>query len=605
MIDAYSLLFAILKILVVLLFVINTAALLTWGERRQSAMIQDRIGPNRAVIYLPSFLIKGISLTLGLGLGAAILANAYTVSKAPVPVRLDVGVGFAELAVLFGWIGLIAMRRGAVRRGVTTGLGGALARIADARLIFYAGLALHVVVLGLRASASDADPGALGAFFFVLSPALAAALLCAFGLAGARQVPAGKVGVRLGGTLHALADGAKMAFKEDFVPPNADRLLHSLGPIIALFPAFVTFAVVPFGDTVCIHINKTGHFFSDLFNAHVGQIAQGAFSPIVSRYGVCAESGVPLQVANLNVGILYMFALAGTGIIGAAVAGWSSDNKFSLLGGLRASSQMVSYEVAMGLSLVGAFMIYGSVRLDDMVRWQNENAWGIFVQPFAFFLFLAASIAENKRVPFDAPEGESEIVAGYYLEYSGMKFGMFMLGEYMELAISSAVLVTIFFGGYSLPFLHRDGITVAIGDSVFYQLKMAHAAVILIGVATFFAKTWFVCFAQLFIRWTIPRFRYDQIMKLGWRFLLPSAIVNMLLTGLVLLGIQEGGPGVAGVLETLGDVSQAVVLLLMAFGIIAAISALLAPRRRRLRSVSSSATFAEAEGGTKLRPMQA
>src|SRR6185503_15737628 len=218
-------------------------------------------------------------------------------------------------------------------------------------------------------------------------------------------------------------------------------------------------------------------------------------------YGICGEGAVPLQVANLNVGILYMFALAGTGIIGAAIAGWSSDNKFSLLGGLRASSQLVSYEVAMGLSLVGAFMDYNSVRFDDMVRWQSENAWGIFVQPLGFVLFLAASIAENKRVPFDSPEGESEIVAGYFLEYSGMKFGMFMLGEYMELAISSAVLVTIFFGGYALPFLHRDGITVSIGDTVYWQARLAHAAVVLIGVLAFFGKTWLVCWAQLFIRW--------------------------------------------------------------------------------------------------------
>src|SRR6185295_3797747 len=211
--------------------------------------------------------------------------------------------------------------------------------------------------------------------------------------------------------------------------------------------------------------------------ARIGEITSAGYSPVVPRNGVCAEGAVPLQVANLNVGILYMFALAGTGIIGAAIAGWSSDNKFSLLGGLRASSQMVSYEVAMGLSLVGAFMIYGSVRFPDMVNWQSEHAWGIFVQPLAFFLFLAASIAENKRVPFDAPEGESEIVAGYYLEYSGMKFGMFMMGEYVEFVFSSALMVTLFFGGYHLPFLHADGISVAFGKTVLYDLKMSHLAV--------------------------------------------------------------------------------------------------------------------------------
>jgi NADH-quinone oxidoreductase subunit H len=266
---------------------------------------------------------------------------------------------------------------------------------------------------------------------------------------------------------------------------------------------------------------------------------------------------------------------------------------------------MVSYEVAMGLSLVGAFMTYNSVRFDDMVRWQSENAWGIFVQPFAFFLFLAASIAENKRVPFDAPEGESEIVAGYYLEYSGMKFGMFMLGEYMELAISSAVLVTIFFGGYALPFLHRDGITIAIGDSVYYQVRMAHAAVVLLGVVAFFAKTWFVCWVQLFIRWTIPRFRYDQIMKLGWRFLLPSALVNMLVTGMILLAIGQGGPGLSNALDVVADVTQGLVLVAGVAGVIGFISSVLAPRRLHTRAVSSSATFAEAAGGTKTTAMQA
>jgi NADH-quinone oxidoreductase subunit H len=300
-----------------------------------------------------------------------------------------------------------------------------------------------------------------------------------------------------------------------------------------------------------------------------------------------------------------MFAMAGTGIIGAAIAGWSSDNKFSLMGGLRASSQMVSYEVAMGLSLVGAFMIYGTVRLDDMVRWQSDNAWGIFVQPFAFFLFLATSIAENKRTPFDAPEGESEIVAGYFLEYSGFKFSMFMLGEYMELAISSAVLTTIFFGGYALPFVHRDGITLALGDTVYAQVKMAHGSVVLLGVLTFFVKTWIVCWAQLFVRWTIPRFRYDQIMKLGWRFLLPSAIANMLLTGVVLLAIEQGGAGLASALELLGSITQGIVLVSGVGVVIWVISAILAPERKHRRAVSSSATFAEQQGGTKASPMQA
>jgi NADH-quinone oxidoreductase subunit H len=248
---------------------------------------------------------------------------------------------------------------------------------------------------------------------------------------------------------------------------------------------------------------------------------------------------------------------------------------------------MVSYEVALGLSLVGAFMMYGSVRLDDMVRWQSDNAWGIFVQPAGFFLFLASSIAENKRTPFDAPEGESEIVAGYFVEYSGMKFGMFMLGE------------------YSLPFLHRDGITVAFGDTVYYHTNMAHAAVIGIGVATFFIKTWFVCWTQLFIRWTILRFRYDQIMKLGWRYLLPAALGNIVLTAIGLLLIREAGPAISNGLDWLADLSNAFVALLGIAGVIALISGFLAPKRENQLDVSSSATFAAAQGGTKSAPMQA
>jgi NADH-quinone oxidoreductase subunit H len=598
--DGYFFVFTGLKILVVLLFAINTAAILTWGERRQSAMIQDRIGPNRAVIYVPGMLLKVVVALLGAAAAGGLAYYGWLGSKRSEPVRLDVGFALAQLAVLLGWLGVLAVRRSERKKG-----DGFLNRtIRDARWVFYAGLSLHVLVAALRMSAEERG-GFATAVFYVMAPVLAPALVALAALFAFINIPSGKVGIRLGGMLHALADGAKMAFKEDFVPPNADRLLHSLGPLIALFPAFVVFAVVPFGDTVCIHPDTTGHFWADLINGRIGEMFNGNYSPYVSRYGICSEGAVPLQVANLNVGILYMFAMAGTGIIGAAIAGWSSDNKFSLLGGLRASSQMVSYEVALGLSLVGAFMIYGSVRLDDMVRWQGENAWGIFVQPLAFFLFLAASIAENKRVPFDAPEGESEIVAGYYLEYSGFKFGMFMFGEYIELAISSAVLVTVFFGGYALPFLHRDGITIELGETVYYHLALSHRFVILLGVLAFFGKTWITCWAQLFIRWTIPRFRYDQIMKLGWRFLLPCALVNIVLTGLVLLLIDAAGPTLGRTLDVLADASQGLVLLLGVAAFVAIGSAILSPRRRHARAVSSSATFAEATGGTPTTPMQA
>jgi NADH-quinone oxidoreductase subunit H len=257
------------------------------------------------------------------------------------------------------------------------------------------------------------------------------------------------------------------------------------------------------------------------------------------------------------------------------------------------------------MSLVGAFMTYATLRLDDMVRWQSEHAWGIFVQPVAFFLFLTAAIAEQKRTPFDAPEGESEIVAGYFLEYSGMKWGMFMFGEYMEVVTSSAVLTTIFFGGYALPFVHRDGLTIAFGDNVILHQNLAHWVVILLGVVAFFGKTVMVCWAQLFIRWTVPRFRYDQIMRLGWRMLLPAAILNMLVTGIVLLAIDQMGPGVSGTLHFLGDLSQALVFVVAAVAFVLGVSAFLKPTAKRAAAVSSSADFAKARGGTKMTPMQA
>jgi NADH-quinone oxidoreductase subunit H len=176
---------------------------------------------------------------------------------------------------------------------------------------------------------------------------------------------------------------------------------------------------------------------------------------------------------------------------------------------------------------VGLFVIYGSVRLGTMVEWQGENAWGIFVQPFAFFLFLAALAAETKRVPFDQPEGESEIVAGYFVEYSGMKFGMFFMGEYIDLFVSSAILVTLFFGGYQLPFLHADGITVAFGDTRVFDYRMTHISVVIISALVFFGKTVLMTWVQVFFRWTLPRFRYDQLMTLGWKALLPLALLNL------------------------------------------------------------------------------
>src|SRR5260370_15118217 len=270
---------------------------------------------------------------------------------------------------------------------------------------------------------------------------------------------------RILGLLHTAADGIKFFTKEDFMPPRADRLLFALAPMIAMGAVFALLAAIPFGDTICPH-----EFVVNWPNVFAG--------PAVPRSGVCTLSpgsplsAVDLTIAPLSVGVLYIFAGAGQGIIGAAIAGWASDNKFSLMGALRAASQMVSYEVTMGLSLIGAMMIYGTIRLDDMVRWQGENTWGIFVQPVAFFLFFTAATAESKRIPFDLPEAESELVSGYFTEYSGMKFGMFYFAEYMEVVTSSMLLVTVFLGGWQLPFLHRDGITVQFGTARVFRFLL-------------------------------------------------------------------------------------------------------------------------------------
>jgi NADH-quinone oxidoreductase subunit H len=313
----------------------------------------------------------------------------------------------------------------------------------------------------------------------------------------------------LAGLLHPLADALKFMWKEDFIPPKADKLLHALAPIISVIPTIAAFAVIPFGDTIYVD-----HLFEVLPADPSGR-------------------AIPFQVASLNVGVLYIFAVTGTGIVGAAIAGYCSDNKYALLGGLRAAGQMVSYEVTLGLSLVGCFMLYNSLLLEDMVAWQVDRGffgWGIFRQPLAFILFYAGSIAETKRIPFDIPEGESELAAGYFTEYSGMKFGMFMMGEYIAMVVSCAMLTALFFGGWALPFLARDGFH-------FFgaYLPLPHLVVFLIGVVVFIVKTTLLLWLTLMIRWSLPRFRYDQVMKMCWRYMLPLSLANIFVTGIVVL----------------------------------------------------------------------
>jgi NADH-quinone oxidoreductase subunit H len=588
---------AIVKILIVILFLLNTAAIATWADRRQSAMVQDRVGPNRAMVSLPSWVVRLIVLLPPSVLGGIALLPLLKGIRPDLAVQtLPIS---AQLAVFVAWFSLLVLC-GTVRRGEAMNGAEAALKGIEPRSIFYGGVAVHALAFVLL-SAVPASSVVLGA---QIAGAVLAALLFLSGIYTASRVPDGPIAIRLAGLLHAAADAMKMIWKEDFIPPKGDKLLHSLAPMLALFPALVTFAVIPFGESMCFMSDPTKPFNAasppPFEWADLGRIAH-----VMNHEGFCRGHLVNLQVADLNVGLLYIFAMAGTGVIGAALAGWASDNKFSLLGGLRAASQMVSYEVAMGISLIGVLMTYGSIQLRPMVEWQSENAWGIFVQPFAFLLFLTALAAECKRVPFDQPEGESEIVAGYFVEYSGMKWGMFMTGEYVELMTSSAILVTIFFGGYALPFLHHDGLNIAFGDTVFYAYKMNHLAVVVISALAFFGKTIFMTFIQIFFRWTLPRFRYDQLMKLGWTKLLPLSIANMMVTGVVLLAFQGAGAGVTGALKLAADITQGVVAFAFAAGFVALVVGLLEPVERKRFIQSTTSRFAAAAGGTKASTHQA
>lgn len=393
----------------------------------------------------------------------------------------------------------------------------------------------------------------------------------------------GKFELRAAGLLHAAADGLKFFFKEDFVPPKADKLLFGLAPILAMAPVLALLAVIPMTDTLCLE----------------------SLTQVVPATGAVCKEGVAGAVAPLNVGVLFVFAIAGQGVVAAAIAGWSSDNKFALMGSLRAASQMVSYEVAIGLSLVGAMMTYGTVQLEQMVQWQGVNAWGIFVQPLGFILFFVSSVAENKRIPFDLPEAESELVAGYMTEYPGMKFGMFYFAEYMEIVTGSMLLVTIFLGGWQMPFIHPDGITLTLGGNVLWHQELPHVALIALGVVVFFGKVIGMCIFQAFVRWSLPRFRYDQLMKLGWRILLPLALANILATGVFLLAIDSAGPRFGAALEGAAYGTQFVVFFFHVYLFVRFVAWIGGSRNKTTQLIGSSALQAAARGGSKHTPMQA
>lgn len=288
------------------------------------------------------------------------------------------------------------------------------------------------------------------------------------------------------GILQPLADGLKLFFKEEIIPDFSSKFLFILGPSLAMLTAIMTSAVVPWGDKV--------HLF---------------------------DRDISLQIADVNVGLLYVFAVVSMGVYGIMIGSWASNNKYSLMGGLRAASQIISYELAMGISIIALLMVTGSLNLKEMVVQQQAGLWNIVYQPLGFLLFLICAFAECNRAPFDLSEAESELIGGYHTEYSSMKLGFYLFSEYINMFISSVIMSTLYFGGYDIPFV----------DESLYNPNLMAA----LGVLVLMAKV--ICFIFLFmwVRWTIPRFRYDQLMNLGWRILIPLALFNMLVTGALVL----------------------------------------------------------------------
>ncbi|HEX2787157.1 MAG TPA: NADH-quinone oxidoreductase subunit NuoH [Ignavibacteria bacterium] len=288
------------------------------------------------------------------------------------------------------------------------------------------------------------------------------------------------------GLLQPLVDVIKLLMKEDIVPEKANKFIHALAPGISIVVALSTFAVIPFGDTITL-FGRT----------------------------------IQLQIANVNIGILYILALLSLGVYGVTLSGWSSNNKYSLLGGLRSSAQMISYELSMGIAVLGIIIINGTLELNQIVQNQYGWQWNIILQPVGFIIFLVASFAETNRAPFDLPEAEQELVGGYHTEYSSMKFAMFFLAEYAAMIVASAVITTLYLGGWQFPYLQTFG--------------LPDLLVSIIQVLAFCIKVVALVFFFIWVRWTLPRFRYDQLMDLGWKVMLPIALLNLFVTALVVL----------------------------------------------------------------------
>jgi NADH-quinone oxidoreductase subunit H len=288
------------------------------------------------------------------------------------------------------------------------------------------------------------------------------------------------------GIFQPLADGLKLFFKEEFMPGTADKFLYILGPSLTMMIALLTSAVIPWGDSLIF-------------------------------------SGVEysLQVADINVGVLYVFAILSIGVYGIMIGGWASNNKYALIGAVRAASQMISYELAMSMAIISIVMMSGTLSLSEIVNQQHGFNWNIWYQPLGFVLFIVCAFAECNRSPFDLPECETELIGGYHTEYSSMKLGFYLFAEYINMFISSAMIATLYFGGYNFPFMD--------------DLGLSHNALTIIGSIVFFVKISIFGFIFMWVRWTLPRFRYDQLMRLGWKTLLPLALVNIIITGFVIM----------------------------------------------------------------------
>jgi NADH-quinone oxidoreductase subunit H len=292
------------------------------------------------------------------------------------------------------------------------------------------------------------------------------------------------------GLLQPMADGLKLFFKEEIIPAFSNKFLFILGPSLAMITAMLTSAVIPWGDKM------------------------EAFGRTIS-----------LQITDVNIGILYVFGVVSLGVYGIMIGAWASNNKFSLLGGLRAASQMISYELAMGLALIALIMYTGTPSLKEMVQLQQQGYWNVLIQPVGFLVFLVCAFAECNRTPFDLAEAENELIGGYTSEYSSMKLGFYLFAEYINMFISSAIIATLYFGGYDIPFVDESSLNVNVAA--------------ILGALMLFAKILFFIFLFMWVRWTIPRFRYDQLMNLGWKGLIPIALVNMVITAAVILFLNK------------------------------------------------------------------